>query len=258
MKLEGRVAIVTGGGQGMGSAVSETFAREGAAVAVVDINEATAQDVAASISRDGGSARAFRCDVSQPSSVREMVTAVVGAFGRVDILYDNAARLKSAPPVSEAVADMAEEHWQAVLDVNLTGIYLCAKYALHEMLQQGSGVIVNVSSTAGLVAAGGHAAYGTSKAGILALTRSMAKDYARQGIRVNAICPGPIDTPRFRGTQDPERGSGDDRVRLRGAEVPMGRIGTADDVAKVALFFASDDSAFVTGAHLVVDGGATL
>ena len=258
MKLDGRVAIVTGAGQGMGRAVSETFAGEGASVAVVDVNQVSAEEVARGISSRGGNAQDFACDVSDAASVRAMVKNIVEEFGRVDILYNNAARLKPTTPVPETVADMPEDHWQGVMGVNLTGVYLCSKYALAVMLEQGSGVIINVASTAGLVAAGGHAAYGTSKAGILALTRSMAKDYGRQGIRVNAICPGPIDTPRFRGTQDPERGSGIDRVRLRASEVPMGRIGTSEDVAKVALFFASDDSAFVTGAQLVVDGGATL
>jgi NAD(P)-dependent dehydrogenase (short-subunit alcohol dehydrogenase family) len=153
---------------------------------------------------------------------------------------------------------MSEEHWTAVIDINLSGYYRCAKYAIPRMIERGGGVIINVSSTAAFSAGGNYAAYSTSKAGILSLTRSMAIDYAANGIRVVAICPGPIDTPRFRGTPDPKFGSGDDRVRNRGKTVPLGRVGTPEDIAKAALFLVSDDASFITGTHLLVDGGALL
>ncbi len=258
MKLADRVAIVTGAASGMGRAVATIFASEGASVAVADINRAGADETVTMIEAAGGRALAVHCDVSVTEQVQQMVRSTVEAFGRIDILYNNAAMGKPEARVSESVVDMPEEHWQAMLDINLSGYYRCAKYALPEMFKVGGGVVLNVSSTAALVAAGHLAAYAATKAGIIALTRSMAADYASKGVRVNAICPGPIDTPRFRGTMDPARGMGEDRVKARSAEMPLGRIGTPEDVAKLALFLASDDASFITGVAIPIDGGSLL
>jgi NAD(P)-dependent dehydrogenase (short-subunit alcohol dehydrogenase family) len=242
----------------MGRAVSALFAKEGASVTIAERNEETGAETVQAITEGGGKAVLIPTDVSISQSVQEMVQRTVDTFGKVDILYNNAARLKPNPPVSEAVAEMSEEHWNAVININLSGYYLCAKYAIPRMIEGGGGVIINVSSTAAFAAGGNYAAYSTSKAGILALTRSMAIDYAANGIRVVAICPGPIDTPRFRGTPDPKFGSGEDRVRNRGKQVPLGRVGTPEDIAKAALFLVSDDASFITGTHLLVDGGSLL
>lgn len=259
MKLEGRVALITGAASGMGKAVANMYAKEGAFVAAVDINPDGLATTVSEITSFGGIVQPFACDVSESRDVQRLVAAVVENYKRIDILYNNAALPKKVPPVPETVAEMPEDHWYAVLNTNLSGYYLCAKYVIQVMLQSGhGGVILNVSSTAGIVAGGQTAAYSTSKAGIISLTRSMAAQYAGNGIRVNAICPGPIDTPRFRGTADPLRGSGEDRVSKRSSEMPIGRIGIPDDVAKLAVFLASDDASFITGAWIPIDGGSLL
>ena len=257
MKLEGRVAIVTGAASGMGRAVSLRFAAEGAAIACADINDAANAETAAMIAKAGGRTIAVHCDTSQSLQVQAMVKQAVAAFGKVTHLYNNAAIGKPNPPVPESVAELPEDFWRATLDINLTGYFLCAKYALPEIIKAGGGVILNVSSTAGLMTGQSIAAYTTTKTAIIALTRSMAIDYARKGVRVNAICPGPIETVRTR-IGRPGGPQGDDRVKLIAAQVPLGRLGKPEDVAALALFLASDDAAFITGAAIPIDGGRTL
>ncbi len=253
MKLQGKVAIVTGGGSGQGRAVSVLFAREGASIMVADINDEGGAKTVDIIESAGGRARFCPCDVSQLEQVKKLIDQTVRHFGRIDILYNNAARNRPDSPVPETVAEMPEEHWLGTIETNLTGYYYTSKYALAHMLRQGSGVIINVASTLGLSASENQAAYVASKHGVAGLTKAMALDYGPKGIRVNSICPGPIDTPRLAKHQSVYMGSAwRDRIA---AGVPLKRIGQPEEIAKVALFLASDDSSWITGVYIPVDGG---
>ena len=253
MKLKNKVAVITGAGSGQGRAVSVLFAREGAKIVVADINEEGGAKTADIIESAGGQALFAPCDVSNVDEVKRLNKKTVDTFGRVDILYNNAARNRPDSPVPESVDEMPEEHWLETIGVNLTGYYYCAKYAIQEMLRGGGGVIVNVSSTLGLSGATSQSAYASSKHGVIGLTKSMALDYGPKGIRVNAICPGPIDTPRLAKHQGVYVGD-DYKSRLAG-HVPLQRIGQPEEIATVALFLASEDSSYVTGAYIPVDGG---
>ncbi len=255
MKLAGKVAIVTGAGSGQGRVVSQLFAKEGARIVVADVDSAAGEETNAIIHAEGGDSIFVKCDVSLSQQVQEMIRRTVAAFGTVDILYNNAALGHPNPPVSEAVADMPEEHWQKTIDINLTGCFLCSKYALREMLKHGSGVIINISSVMGIMAREDRGAYMASKAGLIGLTKSMALDYGPRGIRVNVICPGTIDTPRTRTFSRSHGMAAEELVRKQGEKAALRRIGTSEEVAKVALFLASDDSSFMTGATVSVDGG---
>ena len=253
MKLSGKVAIVTGAGSGQGRAVATLFAKEGAKVAVADINDEGGLKTADIIASAGGEAIYVSCDVSDLEQVKVLIKKTVDTYGRLDILYNNAARNRPATPVPETVAEMPEDHWRETIDVNLTAMYYTSKYAIPEILTSGGGCIINVASTLGLSSSENQSAYSASKHGVMGLTKSMALDYGPKGIRVNAICPGPIDTPRLSKHQG-VYASDDFRVRL-GEHVPLQRIGQPEEVATVALFLASDDSSYVTGAYIPVDGG---
>ncbi len=253
MKLKDKIAVVTGAASGQGRAVSLLFAREGASIAVADINEEGGTKTVDIIESAGGRAVFVPCDVSNPDEVRALIRRTVETFGRLDILYNNAARDRPDSPIPERVAEMPEEHWLKTIGVNLTGYYYCSKYAIPEMLKGGGGVIVNVASTLGLSASEDQSAYVSSKHGVIGLTKSMALDYGPKGIRVNAICPGPIDTPRLAKHQGVY--VGDDYKTRLGQHVPLRRIGQPEEIATVALFLASDDSSYVTGAYMPVDGG---
>jgi len=247
MQLEHKVAIVTGGGSGIGRATSELFAQEGAAVVVADRDLEAGNATARAIGSDGGRAVSVGVDVSDPGQVGAMVSAALEEYGGVDILFNNAGVLAFG-----TVVDTEPEVWSRVLSVNLTGVYLCSRAVLPHMVRRGGGAIVNASSSTGAHDAKGNtAAYVASKGGVTLLTRAMAIDHAADNVRVNAIAPGPTDTPMLRANL-----TEDDREAFA-QTFPMGRLGNPDELARAVLFLASDAASFVTGAVLAADGGQT-
>jgi NAD(P)-dependent dehydrogenase (short-subunit alcohol dehydrogenase family) len=249
MRLASKVALITGGTSGIGEATAILFAKEGAKVAITGRNEERGRNVVRRIQDDGGTAIFLRADVRLAEDCRRAVDETVRSFGRLDILFNNAGLF-----YAHTAVDCSEEEWDLQMDVNLKGTFLMSKYALPGMIAQGSGNIINNSSGWGLVGGDKAVAYCASKGGVVNLTRAMAIDHGRQGIRVNCICPGDVETPmlpedaRFRGMKWQD-------YLASCANRPMGRIGTTDEIAKVALFLASDDSSFMTGAVIAVDGG---
>ena len=249
-RLQDKVTIITGGGGGIGECAAELFGYHGAKVTVVDVNQDQAERVAKSIESAGGVALAISADVSQDDQVRDMVEATVSHFGRLDVIFNNAGIF---PADDGGVLDTPLSTWDKVMEVNLKGVFLGTKYAVAKMLDSGGGSIVNVASFVALMgAATAQVAYTASKGGVLAFTREVAVEYARRGIRANSICPGPIETPLLAELlSDPER-----RNR-RLVHIPIGRFGRAQEIANGALFLASDESSFMTGSQLVIDGGIT-
>jgi NAD(P)-dependent dehydrogenase (short-subunit alcohol dehydrogenase family) len=251
MRLLNKVALITGGTSGIGEATTLLFANEGAKVALTGRNEERGNAVTDLILKGGGQAIFIQTDVSKADDCRRAVDETVRAFGRIDILFNNAGVF-----FAHTALDCSEEEWDLQIDVNLKGTFLMSKFALPGMIAQGSGVIINNSSGWGLVGGDAAVAYCASKGGVVLLTKAMAIDHGRQGIRVNCICPGDVDTPML--PEDAHlRGLTWDKYLAGCANRPMGRIGTPDEIAKAALFLASDDSSFMTGAALVVDGGGT-
>lgn len=247
-RFDGKVALVTGGASGIGEATARRFGAEGAAVIVADIDGEGAERVARTIVSAGGLANAFVADISRPDDVEAMIRHAVEGFGRLDVLHNNATSGAMA-----LVADMSVEDWGRTIAVNLTAHFLATRSALPVMVAQGGGAIVNMSSAAALSAEEGLAAYASAKAGLIALTRNTAAEYARHNVRVNCICPGAILTPPTLAFIQAVEGV---RERMERAN-PMRRIGTADEVASLVLYLASDEASFVTGAVYVIDGGAT-
>jgi NAD(P)-dependent dehydrogenase (short-subunit alcohol dehydrogenase family) len=250
MKLANKVAIVTGAGSGMGKAASILFAAEGAKVAAVDISENQVKETAAEIVKKGGSAIAIRADVSKSDDVKRMVDETVAQLGAPTVLYNNAG----IEGESNFVSNMTEEQFDRVIAINLRGVFLGMKYALPHMIKAGGGSIINQASIAGMIGVRGGAGYSAAKAGVMALTRVAALEYGRYNIRVNSICPGAIETPmaqRIRGGAAP-RPEAIKRISV------LGRMAEAEEIAKVALFLACDDSSFATGAPFVIDGGWTI
>jgi NAD(P)-dependent dehydrogenase (short-subunit alcohol dehydrogenase family) len=249
MRLAEKVALITGGNSGIGKATCLLFAREGAKVAVSGRNESRGQEVVNEIVASGGEAVFIRTDVRLAEECRRTVEETIRAFGRVDILFNNAGAW-----FPNTVPDCTEEEWDITLDVNLKGAFLMSKYAIPKMEAQGGGVIIHNGSGWGLVGGAAAASYCASKGGIVLLTKAMAIDHARQGIRVNCICPGDVETPML--TDDAKnRDIPWEKYREEASIRPMGRIGTPEEIAKATLFLASEDSSFMTGANLVVDGG---
>jgi NAD(P)-dependent dehydrogenase (short-subunit alcohol dehydrogenase family) len=247
MRLEGKVALITGGGSGMGRVASELFASEGANVVLTDVNDETGEATASSI---GKQVRYVHADVSQESDAEAMVAATIDAFGRLDILYNNAGIM---PLGDGSVTDNDTEIWDEVLAVNVKGVAFGCKFGIPAMVANGGGSIINVASfVAWMGAATSQTAYTASKGAVLAMTREIAVEYARRGIRCNALCPGPIETPLLLALL-----SDDEKKQRRFVHIPMGRLGKAEELARAALFLASDDSSFMTGASLIVDGGIT-
>ncbi len=246
-RLDGKVALITGGGSGMGAVAAELFAGEGARVVVVDVDEAKGREVAG---RLGDAATFCRADVSSGADCVAMVQHARDAFGALHVLYNNAGVF---PDDDGGVLDTPESTWERVMAINLKGVWLGCRAGIPAIVESGGGSVINVASFVALMgAATAQIAYTSSKGGVLAMTREIAVEWARRGVRVNALCPGPIETPMLLELMsDPAR-----RAR-RLVHIPMGRLGRAEELAKAALFLASDDSSFMTGSALVVDGGIT-
>ena len=259
-QLDGKVAIITGAGSGIGRAAALRFAAEGGAVLCSDLNEDTAVEVAKAAVESGGLAVAVAGDVSSPRDAERMAAETVAAFGAIDVLYANAG----IPGVGNAM-DLDEEVWNQVIAVNLTGVWLSCKYVLPHMVSRGRGSIVNQSSIVGLIGVPGTAPYAAAKGGVVGLTRQMAVDFGPKGVRVNAICAGTVPTPLVTATYEErvrlglvrDQTSVEEGLQRATERYPMGRLGTVDEVANLALFLASDESSWITGGVFTVDGGCT-
>jgi len=251
MSFGNKVVAITGAAMGIGKAAALAFAREKARVAVVDINTAAGQQCVQDTNDLPGEAAFFACDVSDEAQVKEMVNQVVRHWGRLDVLVNNAGMYIQADILGTDLAD-----WERILHVNLTGAFLCSKYSAEVMVRQGSGVIVNVASEAGLVGIAGQVAYNTSKAGLIMLTRSCAVDLARYGVRVNSVCPGTTDTPLVRQAVERAADPADARRKLESRR-PLNRLGRVEEIAAAILFMASDEAGYATGSILSIDGGYT-
>ncbi len=247
--LVGKRALITGAASGIGRATALLFARQGAAVSVVDIDQTKGQAVAQEIVESGGRAIFVRCDVTQAADCQRAVQQTVKELGGLDILFNNAGIIRRA-----TVVEITEEDWDRVMAVNVKSVFLLSKYAIPVMAQAGGGVIINTASGWGLVGGRKAAVYCASKAAVVNLTRAMALDHGGQNIRVNCICPGDTDTPMLR-DEARQLGESDERFLAQAAERPLQRIGRPEDIAQAALYLASDASSFVTGTALVVDGG---
>jgi len=250
MRLEGKVALITGGASGMGKVASKLFASEGAKVVLTDVADEPGEATAAEIRDAGGEARFVHADVSKEADAEAMVRAALQTFGGLHVLYNNAGVM---PNDDGSVHTNTEAIWDLVLGINVKGVAFGCKHGIPAMMDSGGGSIINVASfVAWMGAATSQTAYTSSKGAVLAMTREIAVEYARKGIRCNALCPGPIDTPLLA-----ELLSDDAKRQRRFVHIPMGRLGQAEELAKAALFLASDDSSFMTGASLIVDGGIT-
>lgn len=247
MRLEGKSAIITGAGSGQGQAAAIRFAKEGARVAVADVNEGGGQETVDQIKQAGGEAIFVRTDVSAAEQNESLVRAAVSAYGGLDIFYANAG-VWLAGKGDGPVTDLEEDMWHRVININLTGIYLGCKYAIPELVKAGGGSIICTSSVAGLNGSYRAHAYGASKGGVIALARSMAMTYGRHNVRVNVICPGAIDTPMVADL------FGANRDRAASAQL-IRRLGAATDIANLALYLASEESVWMTGSVITLDGG---
>lgn len=249
----GKVILVTGGALGMGRATALEFARQGGSVVVADVNEAAGQAIERALNQTDGHGRFVPADVSRAADCARVVREAVDAFGGIDVLFNNVG---IQPPESyRNVEETSEDLWDRILAVNLKSYFLMAKEAIPWMRQRGGGVIVNNASVQGLQSMPGVPAYAASKGGVLSLTRQMAVDYARESIRVLAICPGTIDTEMVRASAAREGGDLEETLRRYGESHPIGRIGTGQDIANLVTFLASDRAGFMTGEHVCVDGG---
>jgi NAD(P)-dependent dehydrogenase (short-subunit alcohol dehydrogenase family) len=252
MRLDGKVTIVTGGGSGMGRVASELFAREGARVVVADFVEAAGSATVDAVRAAGGEASFVRADVSNEDDARAMVQHAVATFGRVDALYNNAGIM---PEADHSVVDTDVDTWDRVMAVNVRGVFLGCKYAIPQMLEQGSGSIVNIASFVAILGCSvPQDAYTASKGAVLALTRSLAVQFAGQGVRSNSISPGPIETPLLMDWLLKDEAA----KQLRLARNPTGRFGKPEEIVNVGIYLASDESRWTNGANFVVDGGITV
>ena len=249
MKLKDRVAIVTGSGSGIGRAIALAMAREGAKIAVVDLNEVGAQETVKEIQKEGGQAHPYEADVTKKAQIEAMVADVIKRWGTVHILVNNAGWDKAEPFIRST-----EETWDKVLAINLKGPIICTRAVLDEMMKNGYGRIVSIASDAGRVGSTGEAVYSGAKGGVIAFTKTIAREMARHRINVNCVCPGPTDTPLFATVtaDNPKLAESLKRV------IPLGRLGLPEDLAPAVIFLASDDAGFITGQTLSVSGGLTM
>ena len=252
MRLENKIALITGAGSGIGRATAQCFATEGATVIAADINEDEALITQESIAKTGGKCQALRVDVSQEQQVQDAIAKTVSIFGRLDIMHNNAgiSIIKPTTEITEADLDR-------LIGINFKGVFFGCKHAIAQMLEQERGVIVNTASELGVVGQPLYSAYCGTKGAVIALTRALSAEWVTQGIRVNALCPGPIDTPMLQSEFDL---APDPLAEAKTAinSIPAKRLGTPEEIAKVALFLASDDAQFVHGAAIMVDGGKTI
>jgi len=251
MKLAGKVAIVTGAGTGIGRACAELFAREGAAVALAGRRREPLEEVARAIEKSGGRALARTCDVTREADTQALVERAVSGFGGLHVLVNNAAYWMAG-----TIEETSVEDWDRMMETNLKGVFLLVKHALPALRQAGGAAIVNIGSVLGLVGMKRRVAYATSKGGLVLLTKALALDHAADRIRVNCICPALVDTPMGQESLGRAGDAAAERAR-RLAAIPLGRAGTPEDVARLALFLASDDSSWMTGAAIALDGGFT-
>ena len=242
--VEGKVALVTGGGSGIGRQACLVFAREGAQVVVCDVAVEGGQETVGQIEQAGGQATFIRADVAQAAEVEAVVAKTVETYGRLDCAYNNAGIAGR----TARVADDSEQNWERILAINLKGVWLCLKYEIAHMLTQGGGAIVNTASDAGLIGLRRAGAYVASKHGVVGLTKTAALEYAKANIRVNAVCPGPIDTPMLREASERV-------IDAMATAQPNGRLGQPREIAEAAVWLCSDAASFVTGHPMPVDGG---
>ena len=247
--LEGKCTLITGAGAGIGRGAALTFARHGARVAVVDITPESGAETVKLIKAEGGDAIFVKCNVAREAEVKAMVDQAVATFGRLDCAFNNAGVETSL----ELLADDTEESFDHLIGVNLKGVFLCMKYEIKQMLAQGSGAIVNTASTAGLVGTFRHAIYTATKHGVIGFTKTGAIEYAKKGIRVNAVCPGGTETPMLQRLIPQLK----ERASVMGGRTPMGRTGSPEEIGEAAAWLCSDYASFVTGHALVADGGLT-
>ena len=248
-RFAGKVAFITGAANGIGRAAALAFAREGASVVAADVAEQGNRETARMIEEVDGRTLAVRCDVSRAEDVKAALDNTIETFGRLDFAFNNAGVEHGMIPI----ADITEEEWDRIIDIDLRGVFLCMKYEVPLMLKQGAGAIVNTSSGAGVKGFAGQAAYCAAKFGVVGLTKAAALDYAKANIRVNAVCPGIIETPmmdRFSG------GTPEGRARVI-AQEPVGRMGKPEEIAAAVVWLCSEASAFVVGHAMIIDGGQT-
>jgi NAD(P)-dependent dehydrogenase (short-subunit alcohol dehydrogenase family) len=246
-----KVAFVTGAASGIGRAAALAFSREGARVVAADVSEQGNLETARMIEEQGGRAHAVWCDVTKAAGVKAALERTVEVFGRLDFAFNNAG---IEPKKPAPTADYAEEEWDRIIDTNLRGVFLCMKHQIPLILEQGGGAIVNTSSGAGVIGIKGSPAYTAAKHGVIGLTRAAALDYAARNLRINAVCPGYIDTPmmgRFTG------GTAEGRAKVI-AEAPVGRMGKPEEIAAAVVWLCSDAAAFMVGHAMVIDGGQTV
>lgn len=274
--LHDKVALITGAASGIGRASALVFAREGAKLVLADVNEKDGEEISGRVKEGGGESIFIKCDVSSTADVEALISKAIDVFGRLDCAFNNAGISGEQAPTGQC----SDDNWDLVISVNLKGVWLCMKHEIGQMLKQGKGAIVNTSSIGGLVALRGHPAYAASKGGVVQLTRTAAVEYARAGIRVNAVCPGWIDTPilysggefnqdELAAAMTPEFaallsaivGKNPTREQLvnivASITTPMGRLGNAQEVSETAAWLCSDAASYVTGQCLAVDGGLT-
>jgi len=246
-RLENRVAIVTGGASGIGRAICSRFLQEGARVVIADRNRAGAAETQELIGGDEVNSATIACDVSHTDQIQNLMSETVSRFGKLDILVNGAAILIRTPPLAE----VEEFDWDLTMDTNLRGLFLCCKYAIPAMVSREGGSIINIASVAGMRGIGYSVPYAVSKAGVMHLTTVAASQYTSQGVRVNCVAPGPVDTPQMRGSTASNQG-----FQTREQSHPMGRVGSPEEIANLILWLASDEASYVSGSTYLIDGGS--